>query len=70
MICFLLYLYFAIFNSMITLRATLQMDFFLAVLCLRCCVGFSLVVTRRVYSLVAPLSLLIVMASVFAEHEF
>ena len=65
----LLYLYFAIFNSMITLRATLQMDFFLAVLCLRCSVGFSLVVISGVSSLVAVHSLLIVVASLSAEHE-
>ena len=54
---------------MITFRATLQMDFFLAVLCLRCCVGFSLVVISGVSSLVAVHSLLIVVASLSAEHE-
>ena len=57
---------------MITLKETLQVDvlrFSLAVLCLNCCVGFPLVVTSRVYSRVVVHILLIVMASLFAEHE-
>ena len=37
---------------------------------LRCCVGFSLVVASRGYSLAVVLSLLIAMASLLAEHGF
>ena len=41
---------------------------FLAVLGLCCCTGFSPVVASRVYSLVAAHRLLIVVASLVAEH--
>ena len=41
----------------------------LAVLGLRCCSGFSLVVVSRSYSLVAVQGLLISMASLVAAHE-
>ena len=41
---------------------------FLAVLGLRCSEGFSLVVTREGYSLVLEQGLLIVVASLVAEH--
>ena len=40
----------------------------MAVLGLRCCKGFSLVETSRGYSPVAVLGLLIVVASLIAEH--
>ena len=43
--------------------------FFLAVLGLGCCSGFSLLVESRGFSLVAVLRLLIVMASLVAEHR-
>ena len=42
--------------------------FFLAVLGLGCCYGFSLVVESRGFSLVAVLRLLIVVAPLVAEH--
>ena len=42
--------------------------FFLAMLGLGCCSGFSLLVESRGVSLVAVLRLLIVMASLVAEH--
>ena len=41
---------------------------FLALLSLLCCVGFSLVVTSRISSLVAVLGLLIAVASLVEEH--
>ena len=42
---------------------------FLAVLGLRCCEGFSLVVVSRSYFLVAVHGLLIAVASLVAEHR-
>ena len=42
---------------------------FLAVLGLRCCGGFSLVAASASYSLVAVCRLLIVVASLVAEHR-
>ena len=42
---------------------------FLAVLGLRCCAGFSLVAASRGHSPVAVRGLLIVVASLVAEHE-
>ena len=42
---------------------------FLAVLDVRCYTGFSVVVESRGYSLVAALGLLIVVASLVAEHR-
>ena len=44
-------------------------NFILAVLGLHCCVGFSLVVESRGYSLVAVCGLLIAMASLIEEHS-
>ena len=44
-------------------------DFFLAVLCLSCCKGFSLVAVARSYSPVAVHGLLIVVASLVPEYE-
>ena len=41
---------------------------FMAVLSLRCCMGFSLVVANGAYPLVAVCGLLIVVASLIAEH--
>ena len=41
---------------------------FLAVLGIHCCMGFSLVVKSRSYSLVVEHGLLIVVASLVAEH--
>ena len=41
---------------------------FLAVLVLGCCMGFSLVEASRGYFLIAVCSLLIVVASLIAEH--
>ena len=45
------------------------MCLFLAVLGLPCCVGFSLVVESRSYSVVVGHRLLIVVASLAAEHR-
>ena len=41
----------------------------MVVLGLWCCIGFSLVSARRGYSLLVVLGLLIVLASLVAEHE-
>ena len=54
------YLIFIFYNLFIYL--------FLVVLGLCCCVGFSLVVAIRVYSLVAMHGFLIAVASLVAEH--
>ena len=43
--------------------------FFLAVFCLSCCKGFSLVAVARGYSPVAVHGLLIVVASLVPEYE-
>ena len=43
--------------------------YFLAVLGLRCCAGFSLVVVSGAYSLVATCGLLIAAASLIVEHR-
>ena len=45
------------------------MFLFLAVLGLRCCTGFSLVVVSRGYSLIATHGLLIAVVSLAAEHQ-
>ena len=42
----------------------------LAVLCLCCCAGFSLVAARRGHSLAEGLGLLLEAVSLFAEHGF
>ena len=46
----------------------LKNDLFLVVLSLRCCMGCSLVVVSRGYSVVAVCGLLIVVASLFVEN--
>ena len=51
---------------LILLSSILKFNFFLAVLGLRCCVGFSLVVSQG-YSLVVVLRLLAAVASLVAE---
>ena len=43
--------------------------FFLAMLGLRCCTGFSLIAASGGYSLVAVCGLLVVVASLVAEHR-
>ena len=48
---------------------TVLIYLFMAVLDLRCCVGFSLVVASRSYSLVVVCRLLIEMASLIVEHR-
>ena len=45
------------------------MYLFMAVLGLCCCMGFSLIATDRVYSLVAVSGLLTAVASLVAEHR-
>ena len=45
------------------------MYLFLAVLGLRCCTGFSLVVGSEGYSLAVVLRILVVVASLVAEHR-
>ena len=47
----------------------MKKNFFLAVLGLCCCVGFSLVVENGDYSLVVVRGLLIVAASLVVEHR-
>ena len=47
----------------------MKKNFFLAVLGLCCCVGFSLVVASRSYTLVAVRGLLVAVASLVAEHR-
>ena len=51
------------------MRFFLNVYFFLAVLGLPCCVGFSLVAVSGGYSVVVTYWLLIVVTSVVAEHS-
>ena len=54
----------------LSLLESLLFYLFLSVLGLRCCVGFSLIEASGGYSLVVVYSLLIVVASLVAEHTF
>ena len=53
---------------MVFFKNNLKTLFILAMLGLRCCAGFPLVVVSRGYSLVAELGLLIAVASLVAGH--
>ena len=56
-------------NTLETDMDLLGFGFFLVVLGLCCCKGFSLVEVSGGYTLVAMLWLLVVVASLFAEHQ-
>ena len=56
------------FNICSALFYIRQSFFFLALLGLRCCTGFPLIAASGGYSLVAVCGLLIVVASIVAEH--
>jgi len=57
-----------VYSSPLPIKKNIFTYLFLAVLGLHCCTNFSLVAVSRGYSLVAVHGLLIVVASLVAEH--